>query len=53
MSKQGADIPQLDFEQLRQAIRQEYTQVALQPEQGFHFRTGCPLAHLLGYDERW
>jgi arsenite methyltransferase len=53
MSKQGADIPQLDFEQLRQAIRQEYTEVAFHPEQGFHFHTGRPLAHRLGYDERW
>jgi arsenite methyltransferase len=53
MSKQVAHIPQLDFEQLRKAIRQEYTEVALQPEQGFHFHTGRPLAHLLGYDEQW
>jgi hypothetical protein len=29
MSKQVAHIPQLDFEQLRKAIRQEYTEVAL------------------------
>jgi arsenite methyltransferase len=53
MSKQVAHIPQLDFEQLRKAIRQEYTEVALQPEQGFHFHTGRLLAHLLGYDDRW
>jgi ubiquinone/menaquinone biosynthesis C-methylase UbiE len=40
-------------EALRQAIRAEYTAVARHPEQGFHFHTGRPLAHLLGYDDAW
>ncbi len=53
MSKQLAHIPQLDFEQLREAIRQEYAEVALKPQQGFHFHTGRPLARMLGYDDRW
>lgn len=53
MSNPTVPIPQLDFEQLRAAIRQEYAEVALKPEQGFHFHTGRPLARLLGYDERW
>ncbi len=53
MSKQVFQTPQLDFEQLREAIRQEYTEVALKPEQGFHFHTGRSLAHMLGYDDRW
>ena len=53
MSKPTAHIPQLDFERLREAIRQEYTGVAEKPEQGFHFHTGRPLARMLGYDERW
>lgn len=53
MSKQASQVPQLDFEQLREAIRQEYAEVALKPEQGFHFHTGRPLARMLGYDERW
>jgi len=53
MSKQRPQIPQLDFEQLREAIRQEYAEVALKPEQGFHFHTGRPLARMLGYDDHW
>jgi SAM-dependent methyltransferase len=43
----------LDVEQLREAIQQEYTEVALHPEQGFHFHTGRTLATLLGYREEW
>jgi arsenite methyltransferase len=53
MSKQFPQAPQLDFEQLREAIRQEYAEVALKPQQGFHFHTGRPLARMLGYDDRW
>jgi len=53
MSKQVSQVPQLDFEQLREAIRQEYAEVALKPEQGFHFHTGRPLARMLGYDDQW
>lgn len=43
----------LDEEELRQAIRDEYATVARTPERGFHFHTGRPLAHLLGYDDAW
>ena len=43
----------LDVEQLRHAIREEYSAVATEPDQGFHFHTGRPLARLLGYDEAW
>jgi arsenite methyltransferase len=43
----------LDAERLRHAIREEYEQVAQNPEQGFHFHTGRPLARILGYDEGW
>jgi len=53
MNKQLPQVPQLDFEQLREAIRQEYAEVALKPEQGFHFHTGRPLARMLGYDDQW
>lgn len=38
---------------LRQAIQDEYAQVAEHPDQGFHFHTGRPLAQRLGYDEAW
>jgi SAM-dependent methyltransferase len=43
----------LDLDQLRQAIQEEYSEVARHPQQDFHFHTGRPLAALLGYDEAW
>jgi arsenite methyltransferase len=43
----------LDIDRLREAIREEYSAVATNPEQGFHFHTGRPLARLLGYEEEW
>jgi len=43
----------LDVEQLREAIREEYSQVAANPEQGFHFHTGRRLAGILGYEDKW
>jgi arsenite methyltransferase len=43
----------LNLDELRQAIRQEYSTVAEQPDQGFHFHTGRKLARLLGYEESW
>jgi SAM-dependent methyltransferase len=46
-------IDGLDVVQLRDAIQQEYTAVATNPDQGFHFHTGRPLARLLGYDDAW
>lgn len=36
MNKRASQVPQLDFERLRGAIRQEYAEVALKPGQGFH-----------------
>lgn len=44
---------QLAVDELRQAIRDEYATVALNPEQGFHFHTGHRLARLLDYEEAW
>jgi arsenite methyltransferase len=41
----------LDLRQLRGAIQAEYAEVAANPEQGFHFHTGRPLARMLGYTE--
>jgi arsenite methyltransferase len=43
----------LDLAQLRQAIQDEYAEVARNPHQGFHFHTGRALAALLGYDDVW
>jgi len=45
--------PAVDQDALRQAIQAEYAVVAQQPEHGFHFHTGRPLARLLGYDDAW
>ncbi len=43
----------VDTESLRDAIREEYAEVAANPEKGYHFHTGRPLAKILGYDEAW
>src|SRR5215471_14856102 len=43
----------IDLDELRKAIQDEYALVAEQPEHGFHFLVGRPLAHLLGYREAW
>ncbi len=45
--------PQLDREVLRDAIRGEYEVVAADPNKGFHFHTGRPLAQILGYQDAW
>lgn len=41
--------PTLDGSLLRTAIQEEYTDVAADPQKGFHFHTGRPLAARLGY----
>jgi SAM-dependent methyltransferase len=46
-------IAGLDVDELRLAIQEEYAVVATEPERGFHFHTGRPLARLLGYDDAW
>jgi SAM-dependent methyltransferase len=46
-------IDGLDVETLRHAIQEEYTLVAAEPERGFHFHTGRPLARILGYEDAW
>jgi len=43
----------LNREALRAAIQVEYGAVALNPQQGFHFHTGRPLAKMLGYHDEW
>ena len=47
------DTPEVDLQQLRQAIQAEYALVAQEPDRGFHFHTGRLLAALLGYDAAW
>lgn len=44
----------LDINEIRQAIRNEYELVANEPEHGFHFHTGRPLlTDILDYEEAW
>ncbi len=45
-------VPKVDIEALRCAISTEYRDVALNPQKGFHFHTGRPLAKILGYDDK-
>ena len=45
--------PNVDREVLREAIQEEYEAVAREPERGFHFHTGRPLAQILGYRSEW
>jgi arsenite methyltransferase len=39
----------LDLDVLRREVSREYAAVARQPDKGFHFHTGRPLAAMLGY----
>lgn len=43
----------LELDELRGAITEEYSAVAMEPEQGFHFHTGRPLTRILGYEDEW
>jgi arsenite methyltransferase len=45
--------PALDVNVLRQAIQEEYAEVASHPHKNFHFHTGRPLARLLEYRDEW
>jgi SAM-dependent methyltransferase len=45
------NVPKISLEELRVEIKKEYTNVALDPNKGYHFHTGRKLANLLGYDE--
>jgi arsenite methyltransferase len=46
-------IEGLDVDGLRQAIQEEYSLVADEPDRDFHFHTGRRLAAIVGYDEKW
>jgi arsenite methyltransferase len=43
----------VDIERLRQAVQDEYAEVAHDPNNGFHFHTGRHLAGLLDYKDEW
>lgn len=41
----------VDRTELRRRVSEKYRDVALNPELGFHFHTGAPLARMLGYPD--
>jgi arsenite methyltransferase len=43
----------LNLDELRVAIQEEYEVVAAEPQRGFHFHTGRPLARMLEYEDDW
>jgi arsenite methyltransferase len=53
MSDQLREEQGLDVGTLREAIREEYAEVANYPTKGFHFHTGRPLARILEYRDEW
>jgi arsenite methyltransferase len=53
MQQESTQVFDFELDELRDAIRDEYTAVATQPDQGFHFHTGRPLAQMLGYEDAW
>src|SRR5438552_5815547 len=50
MVRESAPVA-VDQDALRDQIKEKYTGVALEPESGFHFHVGRPLAMMLGYPE--
>jgi arsenite methyltransferase len=44
-------VPDVDLEGLRCAIRDEYAEVASNPNKGFHFHTGRALTAIVGYHD--
>lgn len=42
-------IANVDRDELRARVAEKYRDVAVNPELGFHFHTGAPLARMLGY----
>src|SRR5215217_2135525 len=53
MSDAVAQQPVLDIGTLRGAIQEEYSEVASNPQKGFHFHTGRLLARMLEYADEW
>jgi arsenite methyltransferase len=43
----------LDREALRREVRNEYREVARNPDRGFHFHTGRKLARIVEYRQEW
>ena len=49
MTTTAIGVAAVDREELRRRISEKYRDVAVNPEMGFHFHTGRPLAQMLGY----
>jgi len=43
----------LDRNEIRKAVQEEYSAVALEPQRGFHFIIGRKLLNRLDYEEQW
>jgi len=43
----------LDRNEIRQSVQEEYARVALEPEQGFHFHIGRTLLNMMDYKDEW
>ncbi len=43
-------VPELSVEDLHGAVKREYTDVAVDPDKGYHFHTGRDAATRLDYD---
>lgn len=43
-------VPGVSEEQLREAVKSEYANVAVDPDRGYHFHTGLAAADRIGYD---
>lgn len=43
----------IDTDSLREAIQNEYREVAKHPNKGFHFHTGRTLTKIVGYNDKW
>ena len=51
MNPEAQEAPQVDLDQLRSAVKEEYAEVARNPDKGFHFHTGRTLARILEYPD--
>lgn len=49
MPPSGLGVAAIDRDELRRRVADKYRDVAVNPELGFHFHTGAPLARMLGY----
>ncbi len=51
MATQAVGTATVDRDELRRRVSEKYRAVAMNPELGFHFHTGAPLARMLGYPD--